>query len=113
LAGAGNGDRVWISAKTGVGLDVLRQRIGELVGADGGVDGRLAGCFSARQRHIDALRRADGHLEAGRRVMMETQAGELLAEELRLAQQALGELTGELLPDDLLGAIFSSFCIGK
>ena len=45
--------------------------------------------------------------------MAETQAGELLAEELRLAQQALGELTGELLPDDLLGEIFSSFCIGK
>jgi tRNA modification GTPase len=113
LVGAANGDRLWISAKTGAGLEGLRQRIRETVGAPGGVDGRLAGSFSARQRHIDALRRADGHLEAGRRVMMERQAGELLAEELRLAQQALGELTGELLPDDLLGAIFSSFCIGK
>jgi tRNA modification GTPase len=113
LAEAGNGERVWISAKTGMGLDVLRQRIRELVGAPGGVDGRLAGSFSARQRHIEALRRAEAHLEAGSRMMTERQAGELLAEELRLAQQALGELTGELLPDDLLGAIFSSFCIGK
>ena len=62
---------------------------------------------------MDALKRAGGHLEAGRQRMLESQAGELLAEELRLAQQALGELTGEMLADDLLGAIFASFCIGK
>jgi len=72
-----------------------------------------SGTFSARQRHVDALRRAGRHIEAGKGVMRESAAGELLAEELRLAQQALGELTGELLPDDLLGEIFSSFCIGK
>ena len=112
-ARTGDSERVWISAKTGAGMEVLRQRIREMVGAPGGLDGRFSGSFSARQRHIDALRRTDGHLHAGGRVMVERQAGELLAEELRLAQQALGELTGELLPDDLLGAIFSSFCIGK
>ena len=113
LLRTGGDDRVWISARTGQGLDALRRRIRERVGALGGLDGRLAGSFSARQRHVEALRRARGHVEAGGRVMAETQAGELLAEELRLAQQALGELTGELLPDDLLGEIFSSFCIGK
>jgi len=110
---AGGPDRLWISARTGYGMDRLRRRIRERVGAPGGLDGRSAGSFSARQRHIDALRRADHHLQAGQQVMAERQAGELLAEELRLAQQALGELTGELLPDDLLGEIFSSFCIGK
>ena len=114
LEQASGPDRVWISARTGYGIDRLRAAIRERVGAPGGVgDGRAAGSFSARQRHIDALRRADYHMEAGQHVMGERQAGELLAEELRLAQQALGELTGELLPDDLLGEIFSSFCIGK
>lgn len=113
LLRTGGDDRVWISARTGQGLDVLRRRIRERVGAPGGLDGRMAGSFSARQRHVDALRRAQGHVEAGCRVMAETQAGELLAEELSLAQRALSELTGELLPDDLLGEIFSSFCIGK
>jgi len=113
LKQSSDSDHVWISAKTGEGLDGLRRRIGEVVGAPGGQDGRLAGAFSARQRHIDALRRAGGHLEVGRGVIVGQKAGELLAEELRLAQQSLGELTGELLPDDLLGEIFASFCIGK
>lgn len=105
-------DRLWISAATGAGLGELRRSIREAVGA-GATPAQAAGSFSARQRHVDALRRAGRHLEAGQRVMVESQAGELLAEELRLAQQALGELTGELLPDDLLGEIFASFCIGK
>jgi len=107
-------DRLWISARTGHGIERLRRTIRERVGAPGGVgDGRVGGSFSARQRHIDALRRAERHLELGQTVMAERNAGELLAEELRLAQQSLGELTGEMLPDDLLGEIFSSFCIGK
>jgi tRNA modification GTPase len=106
--------RLWISARTGYGIERLRSVIRERVGgAPGGPDGPAGGSFSARQRHVDALRRAAHHLDAGRQVMADSQAGELLAEELRLAQQALGELTGELLPDDLLGEIFSSFCIGK
>jgi tRNA modification GTPase len=114
LEQASGPDRLWISARTGYGIERLRRTIRERVGAPGGLaDGRESGSFSARQRHIDALHRADRHLETGQRVMTERQAGELLAEELRLAQQALGELTGEMLPDDLLGEIFSSFCIGK
>lgn len=112
MAAAGP-DWVWISAKNGQGLDGLRRRIRAAVGAVEPTGGLAAGSFSARQRHVDALKRAGRHLEAGRRIMVETQAGELLAEELRLAQQALGELTGEMLPDDLLGEIFASFCIGK
>jgi tRNA modification GTPase len=110
LRAAGGPDRLWISAKTGAGLERLRARIRAAAGAGERIAG---GTFSARQRHVDALRRVDGHLQAGQRVMQEQQAGELLAEELRLAQQALGEITGELLPDDLLGEIFASFCIGK
>ena len=100
---------VWISAKAGEGMEALKTRIRDAVGASD----QAEGSFSARQRHIDALKRCGGHLEAGQTAMEGSSAGELLAEELRLAQQALGELTGELLPDDLLGEIFSSFCIGK
>jgi tRNA modification GTPase len=106
-------DRVWISAKSGQGMDGLRRKLREAVGAVEATGGLAAGSFSARQRHVDALKRAGRHLDAGRQVMVTSQAGELLAEELRLAQQALGELTGEMLPDDLLGEIFASFCIGK
>lgn len=113
LANQAGSERVWISAKTGQGMDGLRQQVRNMVGADAGQDGRASGGFSARQRHIDALRRAEGCLEAGAKALAERAAGELLAEELRLAQQALGELTGEMLPDDLLGEIFASFCIGK
>ena len=110
---AGGPDRLWISARTGQGLDRLRRRIRETVGAAGGSEGAAGGSFSARQRHVDALKRAARHVEAGVEVLTATGAGELFAEELRLAQQALGEITGEMLADDLLGEIFSSFCIGK
>ena len=67
----------------------------------------------ARRRHIRALRQAYGHFTNGRRALDEARAGELLAEELRLGQQALGEITGAFTADDLLGKIFSEFCIGK
>ncbi len=100
---------VLISAKTGQGTDDLKARILlELGAAD-----QAEGSFSARSRHIEALKRTGAHLEAGNARMQESMSGELLAEELRLAQNALGEITGEILPDDLLGEIFSSFCIGK
>jgi tRNA modification GTPase len=102
-------DVLWISAKTGQGIDKLRSRIRVIVGASEQVEGS----FSARQRHIEALKRTGRHLNEGYEVMKCSEAGELLAEELRLAQQSLGEITGEMLPDDLLGEIFSSFCIGK
>ena len=71
----------------------------------------VAGTFSARRRHLDALARARRHLHAARAEL--GRALELAAEELRSAQTALGELTGELTSDDLLGEIFSTFCIGK
>ncbi|MNT91945.1 tRNA modification GTPase MnmE [compost metagenome] len=69
--------------------------------------------FSARRRHLDALRQAAACLDHGRQQLTLLGAGELLAEDLRMAHQALGEITGAFTPDDLLGRIFSSFCIGK
>ncbi len=72
-----------------------------------------SGTVSARQRHLDAIARARSHMEEGARQLQERRAGELVAEELRAAQQALSEITGEFTTDDLLGRIFSSFCIGK
>lgn len=101
--------QVWISVKTGQGVEALRLRILQAVGAADQVEGS----FSARQRHVDSLKRTQKHLAAGIEAMEVQQAAELLAEELRLAQTVLGEITGETLPDDLLGEIFSSFCIGK
>jgi tRNA modification GTPase len=98
---------VWLSAATSEGIDALRRRIRELAGYEG------EGTFTARRRHIRALEDAAGHFQAGRRALEENRAGELLAEELRLSQQALGTITGEVTADDLLGRIFSEFCIGK
>ena len=98
---------VWLSAKTGDGMDLLRRAVLEAAGWHwGGTEG----LFMARERHIQALQLAQRHLEHASH-----QVGnlELLAEELRLAQQALGTITGEFTPDDLLGEIFSRFCIGK
>jgi tRNA modification GTPase len=98
-----------LSAKTGAGLDVLRQHLKESVGFQPAGEGT----FIARRRHLDAIRRAQDCLIQGKVRLNESRAGELLAEELRLAQQALSEITGEFTPEDLLGRIFSSFCIGK
>ena len=98
-----------ISAKTGAGIDSLREHIRELAGhKDLG-----EGAFTVRRRHVDALRRAEDHFETGRKALDDSKAGELFAEELRLAQVALGEITGLFTSDDLLGKIFSEFCIGK
>ncbi len=101
---------LWLSAKTGEGLALLRRRLKDLGGGDAHVEG---GAFSARRRHVLALERTAAHLDAARRALEDVRAGELAAEDLRQAQQALGEITGEFCPDDLLGAIFSTFCIGK
>jgi len=98
-----------VSAKTGAGIDVLRETIMQLAGY--GNSG--AGAFTARKRHVDALADAAHHFTAGHRALVENEAGELLAEELRLAQESLGSITGEFTSDDLLGRIFSEFCIGK
>ena len=101
--------KVWVSAKTGQGLQRLTRLVKSTVGAKVSTEG----VFSARTRHLDALRRTLDHIETGRVQLEQYNAPETLAEELRLAQKSLGEITGEYLPDDLLGAIFSSFCIGK
>jgi tRNA modification GTPase len=98
-----------LSAKTGAGLDVLRQHLKESMGFQPAGEGT----FIARRRHLDAIRRAQEHLAQGKAQLKVSRAGELLAEELRLAQQALSEITGEFTSDDLLGRIFFSFCIGK
>ncbi|MGH8223315.1 MAG: tRNA uridine-5-carboxymethylaminomethyl(34) synthesis GTPase MnmE [Woeseiaceae bacterium] len=98
-----------ISAGTGAGIDALRAMIRNLAG-----HGDLGeGAFTARRRHVEALERAAGHYQAGVAALHERRAGELLAEELRLAHQALGEITGTYTSDDLLGRIFAEFCIGK
>jgi len=98
-----------LSAKTGEGLDLLRDHLKKLVSFEGVQEGD----FSARRRHLDAIGRARESMLAGQRAMTDGQAGELLAEDLRLAQRALSEITGEFSADDLLGEIFGSFCIGK
>ncbi len=101
--------RVMMSALTGEGLRSLRAHLKMCMGYQT-LDG---GTVSARQRHLDALARARRHTEEAARQLEEHRAGELVAEELRVAQQALSEITGEFTSDDLLGRIFSSFCIGK
>lgn len=98
-----------ISAKTGLGIDLLRQHLKEAVGYNVAIEGG----FTARRRHLQALDIAQQHLAKGQQLLTVQRAGELLAEELRLAQQALSEITGEFRSDDLLGRIFSSFCVGK
>ena len=97
---------VWLSAKTGAGVSLLQQAILETAGwrADG------EGLFMARERHVEALRQSGDHLG---RASKEVDRLELMAEELRLAQVSLGAITGEFTSDDLLGTIFSRFCIGK
>ena len=102
----GMGNFVRVSAKTGEGIEKLRDRLLEAVGwrdHEGGV-------FIARERHLRSLFQAQTHLIQSRKVL--TQA-ELFAEELRLAQRSLNEITGEFTPDELLGEIFGRFCIGK
>jgi tRNA modification GTPase len=101
--------RVMLSALTGDGLDLLRVHLKHAMGFQTAESGTV----SARQRHLDALTRARAYVEEGARQLSERRAGELVAEELRAAQNALGEITGEFTTDDLLGRIFSSFCIGK
>ncbi len=100
---------IQLSVQQGLGLDLLTEHLKQIIGYQGSAEGT----FMARRRHIDALNRAAEFLEAGRNQLCEAAAGELLAEDLRQAQQALSEITGEFSSDDLLGQIFSSFCIGK
>ncbi|MFW1678298.1 tRNA uridine-5-carboxymethylaminomethyl(34) synthesis GTPase MnmE [Pontibacter sp. JAM-7] len=98
-----------LSAKGHQGVDLLRQHLKDCMGFSSTTEGG----FMARRRHLDALQRAQNLLETGLDQLQTSAAGELLAEDLRQAQQSLNEITGEFSPDDLLGRIFSSFCIGK
>lgn len=98
-----------ISAKTGLGVDELKLHLKSLMG----YQSNLEGGFIARRRHLEALDVAASHLQLGKEQLEVYLTGELLAEELRMAQIALSEITGRFTSDDLLGKIFSSFCIGK
>lgn len=103
------GEHVAISAKQGTGLTELKRHLKEAMGYRPTGEGT----FMARRRHLESLQSAARFLVHGKAVLNEQRAGELLAEDLRLAQQSLGEITGEFSSDDLLGRIFSQFCIGK
>lgn len=98
---------IYLSAKTGLGLELLRDKLLALIGWH---HDEAAGVFMARERHVHALFAARDHL---RRAAAETSRAEIFAEELRLAQESLNSITGEFTADDLLGEIFSRFCIGK
>ncbi len=100
---------ITLSARTGAGLELLREHLKACMGFEQTAESG----FSARRRHLEALRLAGQALEHGHSQLIHNGAGELLAEDLRQAQQHLGEITGAFTPDDLLGRIFSSFCIGK
>ncbi len=98
-----------LSALADKGINLLRDHLKEAMGFNSNTEGG----FLARRRHLQALNTAAEHLQEGHQQLVFARSGELLAEELRLAQQALTEITGEFTSDDLLGRIFSSFCIGK
>jgi len=104
----GDDVHLWLSAKTGAGLDLLHAELRNFAAGEGG-----DGAWTARARHVSALERARAHLAAAESALVERNAGELAAEELREVQHSLGEITGEFSTEDLLGAIFSEFCIGK
>jgi tRNA modification GTPase len=109
-ATAANADAIYLSAKQGTGLDVLRQHLLTLAGWQSAAEG----VYMARERHVQALKRVDEHMsQAAAHLAAKDQHLDLLAEELRLSQEALNEITGEFTSDDLLGVIFSKFCIGK
>ncbi|MGA9420734.1 MAG: GTP-binding protein, partial [Rhodanobacteraceae bacterium] len=100
---------IWLSARSGQGLELLRTELRRLAGNEEAGQGT----FSARSRHIHALEHASRELDAARSILIEHRAVELALEDLRRAQRALDEVTGEFSNEDLLGAIFSTFCIGK
>lgn len=100
---------IQLSARTGEGVELLREHLKREMGFNSSTEGG----FLARRRHLQALEKAAQHLDSGKEQLVVFHAGELLAEELRLAQEALGEITGVFTSNDLLGRIFSSFCIGK
>lgn len=100
---------IWLSAKTGEGMDLLTGHLKQVMGYQQSQEGQ----FMARRRHLEAINQARVHVAQGERNLQQLHAGELMAEELRQAQDQLNRITGEFTADDLLGEIFSSFCIGK
>jgi tRNA modification GTPase len=108
LRAADGAAEVLLSAKTGAGLDLLCAHLKQCMGFQPAGEGT----FTARRRHLEAIGRAQHHLAAAHD-HARARAGELAAEELRQAQRALAEITGEFAPEDLLARIFSAFCIGK
>jgi len=108
VVGAG-GDAVAVSALTGAGIDALLDAIKQQLGFETVNENGLV----ARRRHLEAIHAAAAHVVCARRCLVDDKAGELAAEELRLAQEAFGSITGAVTSDDLLGRIFSTFCIGK
>ncbi|MFU2075426.1 tRNA uridine-5-carboxymethylaminomethyl(34) synthesis GTPase MnmE [Gallibacterium anatis] len=100
---------ITLSAKTQQGIQLLKEHLKESIGYQTVTEGG----FLARRRHLEALEQAAQHLQQGHIQLTQFYAGELLAEELKMAQNALSEITGQFTSDDLLGNIFSSFCIGK
>jgi tRNA modification GTPase len=101
---------VLLSARTGAGLETLRQRLLAVAGWQAASEG----VYIARQRHVQALQRVEEHIDsAAAQLDARGPALDLVAEELRLAQNALSEITGAFTSDELLGVIFSNFCIGK
>ena len=107
---ASDSGQIALSARTGDGLDALRKRLLEVAGWQSAPEG----LYLARARHVEALQAVEAHLEmADEQLAAQAAHLDLLAEELRLAQISLNSITGEFSSDDLLGVIFSSFCIGK
>ena len=104
-----DGYSCYLSIKTGEGMDLLKQHLKQSVGFNEATDN----VFIARRRHIEALRKGHDYVASALNQLQVSQAGELVAEDLRQAQMSLAEITGEFTSDDLLGKIFSSFCIGK
>ncbi|MGR9043723.1 MAG: tRNA uridine-5-carboxymethylaminomethyl(34) synthesis GTPase MnmE [Gammaproteobacteria bacterium] len=103
------GSQIYLSIKTGQGLELLKRHLKDSVGFNEAADN----VFISRRRHIEALNTALEFIESARLQLQTHQAGELVAEDLRQAQNKLSEITGEFTTEDLLGKIFSSFCIGK
>ncbi|CAA9892045.1 GTPase [Candidatus Methylobacter favarea] len=104
-----NDTQIYLSIKTGEGVELLTQHLKQSVGFNDAADN----VFIARRRHIEALKKADEFIESALNQLQTTQAGELIAEDLSQAQMSLAEITGRFTSEDLLGKIFSSFCIGK
>ncbi len=109
-APANSNDTLWVSARTGAGLEQLHESLRMLAIGDAADAGD--GAFTARARHVEALKRAQDHLRIAQAELTH-EALDLAAEELRFSHDALGEITGRTMPNDLLGHIFATFCIGK